>query len=659
MFVFNQFQFPRAVHEHLVHQVRQQQREHQARLAALRTAADARKYQQQVKRAIFKCFFDKLPARTPLKLRCTGVTERPDYRIEKLVFESRPGYPVTANCYVPTSPRPAAGYPAVLGTCGHSQRGKGEPAYQTFSRHLAKLGYVTLIYDPVAQGERLQYPGTAGRFAPTSCVFEHNMMGKQMALVGEFLGAWRAWDGIRALDVLLARNDVDRTRVGLTGNSGGGTMSTYLNALDDRFTMTAPSCFVTTHLANLENELPADNEQCPPGFLAAGLDRCDFFIAQAPRPVLLLGQAQDFFDTRGLETTYQQVRRFYALLGAQQNARLFIGPAPHGFSVHNREQMYRFFNQQIGSTKSWRESLPDNEPDDVLAATPTGQVAGLKGQKFIHELTAAHARQLKSKRKTPASAPALARQVREFLGLPARIKTPYFRSLRAVEGVGAYPAVWRFGLETEPGYGQVMALLSAWDYRKPDHSYAYPAPPRREKLTLYVGHISTRDDLAHGLLPVPTPRQDVLFSVDVRGHGEMQNRACAETDFLTSYGSDYHAASHNLMLGQTYLGRKVLDVLGALELLGSYGAKEVHLVGRGIGALHAAFAALLSPLVKRVTLADYLPSWHLLTQTPIVGWPQSALPHGVLRRFDLPDIYRALRGRRLRLVQPWNAEMQR
>ena len=121
-------------------------------------------------------------------------------------------------------------------------------------------------------------------------------------------------------------------------------MTTWLWAMEPRFTMAAPSCFVTSFLANLENEIPADCEQYPPGVLGAGLEMADFIIAHAPKPVILLGQNYCFFDRRGLREAYAEVSRFYAVLRApSESTRLFIGPEPHGFSVHNQEAMVEFF----------------------------------------------------------------------------------------------------------------------------------------------------------------------------------------------------------------------------------------------------------------------------------------------------------------------------
>ncbi len=121
-----------------------------------------------------------------------------------------------------------------------------------------------LIFDPLGQGERLQYPTDALKSQIGVGVPEHLYAGNQQFLVGEFIGTWRAWDAIRALDYLLTREEVDRRHLGVTGNSGGGTMTTWLCGVESRWTMAAPSCFVTTFRRNLENELPADTEQCPP-----------------------------------------------------------------------------------------------------------------------------------------------------------------------------------------------------------------------------------------------------------------------------------------------------------------------------------------------------------------------------------------------------------
>ncbi|NOZ23153.1 MAG: prolyl oligopeptidase family serine peptidase [Planctomycetes bacterium] len=298
--------YPHMLQEYYVAKIRKAMAARDRKLAKVRTRADVIRLKTQARRRLAKSF-GKLPARTPLNARVTGSFERKAYRVEKVILESRPGLPVTANLYIPKGKK--GPFPCVLGTCGHSGNGKAESKYQAFCQALATKGYLVLIYDPLSQGERLQYPVEEGAAHPKGCCQEHNMMGNQMGLLGEFFGKWRVWDGIRSLDYLLSRPEADPTRAGVTGNSGGGTLTTYLNAFDDRFTMAAPSCFVTTYLCNMENELPADAEQIPPNIIQYGLDMADFpdppAGAAARAEQRLLRPARIDQDVRGPEAPLQ------------------------------------------------------------------------------------------------------------------------------------------------------------------------------------------------------------------------------------------------------------------------------------------------------------------------------------------------------------------
>ena len=296
--------FPRMVQEYFVQQVRELEQQADRRRRALKTRADAEAYVQAVRHKIQQCF-GPWPERTPLNPRITGRIERDTYFIENLIFESRPGFLVSANLYAPKGRE--FPLPGVIGTCGHSETGKGVDVYQSFAQGLARQGYVVLIYDPLGQGERLQYPNEKLESRIGVGVREHLYAGNQQFLVNEFIGAWRAWDGMRALDYLLTRPEVDPQQVGVTGNSGGGTMTTWLCGVERRWAMAAPSCFVTSFLRNLENELPADTEQCPPRALALGLDHSDFLAALAPAPVIILAKEKDYFDVRGSEQVLERL----------------------------------------------------------------------------------------------------------------------------------------------------------------------------------------------------------------------------------------------------------------------------------------------------------------------------------------------------------------
>lgn len=639
--------FPRMMQEWMVDQVREAEGRGNKRRAALKTRADAEAYVRSCRERVRECFGPE-PEKTPLNARVTGIVERDAYKIEKVIFDSRPGFPVTGNLYVPKG-RPGK-MPGVVGVCGHSLNGKCAEAYQSFAQGLARMGYVVLIFDPAGQGERFQYlNGLKSRYS--GGVGEHIQAGNQQTLVGEFLGAWFAWDGVRALDYLLTRPEVDPTRVGVTGNSGGGTQTTWLCGVDPRWTMAAPACFVTTFRRNVENELPADTEQCPPRALELDLDHSDFLAAMAPRPLVILAQEKDFFDARGSQEAYERLKRLYTLLGAPDNIRLHIGADYHGYTQGNREAMYRFFNETTGVSDAKTEPALTIEKDETLWCTPNGQLGTGDAARTIFSFTQEKAGKLAAAR--PAlSGQALREKVRAVLKVPAAVGLPDYRILRSA-GSRKYPAKGSctYAVETEPG---VFALL----VRLFEDALTSRLPKGKNAAVLYVSHRSADAELREEPLvqELLKAAPDAAFhAVDVRGIGESQPDTCGAEQFLRPYGSDYFLSAHALMLGRPYLGQKVFDVLRVLDLLAAQGHTEIHLAGMGWGALVAALAGVLSPHATRVTLKHPLSSFASLTELEDYKWPLAALPPAVLAHFDLPDCYRELGAKGLEMKEPWGA----
>ncbi len=632
---------PRTGYQHLVHdyyieRFRHMRDQRQARLRAIGTRAQALAYQSQIRQAIRRAFSPR-PARTPLNARITGSIACRHHRLEKILFESRPGCLVSAHLYLPNKIN--AALPGVIGTCGHDADGIQAKLYQEFCQRLARAGFAVLIYDPFNQGERDQYWHLQDKSAVASCTHAHNMMGKQLELVGEFFGMWRAWDGVRALDYLLARPEIDPARIGLTGNSGGGTVTTWLWAIEERISMAAPSCFVTTFLHNLENELPADSEQYPPGIVGAGLDMADFLIARAPAPALLLGQHYDFFDRRGLREAFADIERFYDVLGAEKaNRDLFIGPQGHGFSRHNQEAMVAFFAHHAGLAKPVTITKPQHLAADQLNVTPCGNTVAA-GAMPIYEWIGQRATAMAAKRKKMQPVE-LKKRLRALLHLPKRAGTPHYRVLRPQRLEGATYA--RYAIESEH---TMRALLRK---RLVDPTRGHTLDIERE-LTLYLPHISAEEDLLQF-----AKDQAPLYGLDPRGLGESQPE---DADFFAPYGMDYMLHGHALLLGESYLGRRVYDALSALDLLRAEGARKIHLHGRGQGALIALCTGLLHPDAARITLENAPLSFISWCQTPLVFWPAANFPRGILRHFDLPDLYRAA-GERLMLIEPWGPDMQ-
>ena len=638
--------FPRMVQRYFVDRVRRAEVAGLKAKARLKTKADAEAYVRSAQERIRDCFAP-FPQKTPLNARITGVVDRDAYKIEKVIFESRPKFLVTANLYIPKGRK--FPLPGVVGTCGHSANGKCSEAYQSFAQGLARMGYVVLIYDPIGQGERLQYPDENLKSQIGVGVREHLQAGNPQFLVGEFFGSWRAWDGIRALDYLLAREEVDPKHVGVTGNSGGGTMTTWLCGVEQRWTMAAPSCFVTTLRRNMENELPADTEQCPPRALALGLDHDDFLAALAPRPIIILGKEKDYFDARGVEEAYARLKRLYGLLGAEENIAVFIGPTTHGYTQENREAKYRWFNRATGVSEATTEPDLAMEKDETLWCTPNGQVVEL-GSRPVYSFTRETSKALAKKRGRPEGKE-LARAVLDVLKLPPRRRAPDYRILRALRG-RKYPKpnFTTYAVDTDPGVHALVYMLT-------DERHQSRPPRGRPRAVLYVSHHSADAELREEPLIgelLERESDSAFFTCDVRGIGESLPNTCGK-DFFDAYGPDYFYAVHSLMLDYPYVGQKTHDVLRVLDWLKSCGHREVHLAGRGWGAIPATFAALLSDQVVQVTLKHALTSYAEIAESQRYDWPLSAFLPGVLTRFDLPDCYRALEEKKLRQIEPWGA----
>jgi cephalosporin-C deacetylase-like acetyl esterase len=641
--------FPRMVQEFYVARENALHQQRLERLAALKTKADAEAYVQAVRGKIRESF-GPFPEKTPLNARVTKVVERDAYRIENVLFESRPGFLVSANLYIPKGR--SFPLPGVVGSCGHSANGKAIDTYQSFCQGLARLGYVVLIFDPIGQGERMQYVDASWKPTRGMGTAEHNYAGFQQVLVDERFCAWRAWDGIRALDYLVTRKEVDQRHLGITGNSGGGTMTTWLCGLDDRWTMAAPSCFVTELRRNMENELGADMEQIPPRALALGLDHEDFLAALAPKPVIVLAKEKDYFDARGNEAAYERLRRLYRLLGAEDHVSYFIGPTYHGYSQENREAMYRWFNRWTRISDATTEPKLVLEKEEVLWCTPQGQVAAL-GSKPIHDFTREKSKLLAAKR-TPRARldmAALGRMVARTLKLPERSGVPEFRILRPLPD-RKYPMrhALPYMVESDPGVHALVYRLT----REPLLS----RPPREtRKAILYISDQSADVELRTEPLVreiIAADQEAAFHACDVRGIGE----SAPQTTSLNNsdeYNTDYFYSSHGLLLDYPYVGQRTYDVLRVLDWLAAWDYTQVHLAARGQGTLPATFAALLSPHVTRVTLKQPPASYTEIAESRDYNWPLSAMPPGVLVDFDLPDCYEALKARALTLIEPLGA----
>jgi cephalosporin-C deacetylase-like acetyl esterase len=578
------------------------------------------------------------PDRTPLAPRVTGILDRADYRVEKVLYESRPNHHVTANLYVPKGGQPP--YPGVLMPCGHSDNGKADKGYQSLALLLVRHGFVVLSYDPIGQGERCQLLGDDGKPVIRG-VTEHTLTDLGARLVGWGAATYRIWDGIRSLDYLASRPEVDENRLGCTGNSGGGTMTSYLMVTDDRILAAAPSCYITSFERLFATIGPQDGEQNVTGQVALGIDHADYLTMRAPKPTLVLAATRDFFDIDGTWQSFREAKRVYGILGHGERVDLFEFPDEHAFSQPRREAALRWMLR-------WLQGIDDapTEPplelfsDAQLQVTEGGQVVrDFKGT-TVWDLTLARAKALAAEREAfwrdRPKAECLA-EVRRLAGIRSPTEKPAAKAVGTVERDAC--RIEKLLIE-RPGEVPVPALL-----------FVPKAGEGKRPAILYVdGRGKAADAAPGGPIEELVKAGHVVLSIDARGFGE--TAAVKPKDYWHEEFSIAYLAIH---LARPLLGQRVEDALTALDLLAArpeVDAARLSIVGVERGGPAALHAAALDERLGGVTVRRSIESWMDVVATPMGKDQVSQVVPAALTRYDLPDLARAIAPRRVNIVEP-------
>lgn len=332
----------------------------------------------------------RFPDKTPLNARVTETILAGGCLVDKVIFESMPGVYVTGLFFRPAE-EDADPRPTVVVACGHSSNGKNFWGYQRACVQLAQHGLGAFIYDPYDQGDRIQVAGAK------NCCGGHNLVGVRAMLLGDSMAKYRIWDGIRAIDYVLSRKDVKKSAIGFQGQSGGGTMTALMMAVDDRIRVAAPSCYLTSMRELAMHCGPQDAEQNIFGQLSFGLNHAGYVLMQ-DIPVMMVCRKNDFFPYYGTCETFDVVREFAARIGGSGKYRIFAEPGPHGWIDATREASACWMEQWLAGgpeapepaavqfldvgvdVKSAREC---GLPEDGASVPPTGQVRDLPGFRNI------------------------------------------------------------------------------------------------------------------------------------------------------------------------------------------------------------------------------------------------------------------------------------
>ncbi len=583
--------------------------------------------------------------KTPLNPQVNGTLDRGQYRIEKIVFESLPEVYVTANLYLPTSGKPP--YPAILAPVGHSDNGKAYHYYQHLYQNLARKGYVVLAFDPFGQGERFQYidPKT-GRslYGPTG---EHSQAGRPMVLFGESFALYCAWDGIRGVDYLVSRPEVDASRLGCTGQSGGGTMTMYLAALEPRLSAAVVSDGNSENVAGPFFDPPGatdDAEQNIVGGLPLGIDRGDLLLAFAPKPLLICYTTHDegvtYSPVYEESTThiYEELQRAYGLFGAKDHVGLYASHLPHSLNFFNRTQTYAWFNQWLNNpTAGTEEAELEVFPEEQLNATSTGQVlTSLRGRSVV-QLNTDRARLVMQKSPFQNSSmngttlrPKAQEELSELLALPKQ-RMPLNSRIRSANPRKSV-VIEEFQFESEPGM------------RIPGWFVAPSSASSRRSTVLYL-----TDDGGDGVVAEPGSMDRLVAA----GHAvcaiSLRGLGITLPQFPNSGPVYYNGSVHlnerfawtSLVMGIPVIGQRVWDTMRAVDYLVSrpdVDPAQLRIIGVGGAGIAAMMAAFLDNRPRSVLVDQTLVSYASIVESESYSLELSWFVPGILRSFDLPDI---------------------
>lgn len=583
------------LHEQLLDLARKQESERRARFAAVKTKADVEALQKSL-RETFLTLLDGLPQpKNAPKATVTGTIDGGDYVIEKLVIENAPGYFMTALLYKPK--KIAGKLPGVISPCGHSPVGKAAATYQILHINLVKRGYIVLTYDPIGQGERSQFWDAAKSKSRFNLVCgEHAVLGNPLYLLGTNLARYRIADGMRAIDYLVSLPEVDAERIGCVGNSGGGTLTAYISALDPRVKVAAICCYITTLPRRMGNRIQADPDADPEqdifGFVSEGIDHAGLVALRAPRPTLLGFAQLDFFPIEGARESFLEAKSLYTAAGVPERVDAVEAAEKHGLSLPLRKGVYTFFERWLAGRKvvgGIDEIAVKPRPANDLLACKDGQVNLTYSSK--HMLTLA---------------------IEEFDKRPRPAK----KSLKDL-------------LLLDPEHAAFRA-----------HEISVGTKDNKTRILCINGNESKPWQEEEEFIKALQGQGYAVTVIDPRGVGALRPKLSVKgheyADPLA--GVEENLAYNAFLTGKSLLGMRVADVQAALNATKGDGNRFV-LVGRRDAALVACMAAAVDPRITHVAIEEM--PWSYRHYFDPIGRPINAasVVPSLLRNFgDIEDV---------------------
>ncbi len=644
--LFNYWQYyadiENSLYKHFCGVAFKQLEERKREIGSLETKSDWLERQSLVREKL-SAIIGPFPERTPLNAKVTGILHRDGYSIEKIVYEPIPDYFVTGALYIPDGAKRNA--PAIFYACGHSIGGFRAEAYQHICINLVKKGFVVLTIDPMGQGERFEYWDPAkdeARFPIPD--HEHSYAGAQCVISGYSTARYFIWDVIRGIDYLLTRKEVDPDRIGMTGRSGGGNLTAYLGALDDRILATAPECYITGYEQIYKSIGPQCAEQNLYQMISAGLDHADFIEVRAPKPTMMITTTRDFFSIQGARESYAEAGRMYQALGAKDKLILVEDDTVHRSTRKNREAMYAFFQQYLDNPGSPDDLEVEVLPQEELWVTETGQiVSSLKGESVFSLNRSAVQNQVESLEKKRADEVGHLEKLKSLAARHSGFEYPdkFGKSVFSGRFVKPEYQLEKYLLEGSGDYVLPVVLLK-------------PNVCLKDEVLLILDsegmeHAVNQDSLAFELLAEGYP----VLLADLPGIGSMGPGYLKGDSYIDSISYNQWFAA--VLAGKSHVGLRAEDIVRIVHFAknGPHNYSGISALSIGPLGSEVLHAALFEPGIQNVCLIRSFLSYADIAATRFyeAEYVPFIVP-GAIGGYDLPDLMAGLCPRRVLIMEP-------
>ena len=564
----------------------------------------------------------------------TKTTEFEKFTVKNLYFQTIKDIYMTANLYVPKNAKMPC--PAVLMTCGHDTKGKNSPGYQKIALELVEIGIAVLVVDPIGQGERHYFDakGEDSKLLVGTPVQNHMYTALPLNLIGKGFMSFMVYELTRAIDYLYTLDFINKDKIALTGNSGGGTQTCMTMLIEDRLCSAMPCCYTSGRVEYAKTGQPQDSEQIVYGLIEDKVNYDDFITGLAPKPVRIGAARYDFFCVEGAERTYEKAKKVYALYGKEDNLSFTVANHVHGVRADMLRNNVNFFRKVLLGLEENLQTDYNRVPltDEVLNVTKDGFIIHeeICGQKTPIEVI----KEMYEKEKyTDCDLPELKDRVLDLLQLPALTKTrPQIKYPRIIfDQTDGNQRTRRLFFFTEKDIICTATLIENLTLNN-------------GVCTVYVSDDTTREVAKNKADIEKLLDKGAVLLFDVRGSGSVPLR-----EYNYSHGTSvgmfintfYIHNCYAKMFKTSMYAYRTFDVVRATDLLKDFfGFTTVNICGKDFANLYTLTAsvitgdkAIVSGELPRISEVFDKTYYHITPNVDI---------HGILKHYDVPLLVKTL-----------------